>query len=180
MVKNSSKNNRKHVGKSVKSKRVVNKYAKGAAKLGWNPKNTVKQNLEASGLATALNDHASIIRHRGLRLSKSTASEFLAMVDGQDPAPERGPPRTDFFMKDEEVLYLQVRLGGGAGAFWALPPFTPLLRQGPLQPSFCLHWRTLLPHSLPRAHTHSHALNLSLLGAAAGGKVQDELCGHVP
>ena len=115
MVKNSSKNNRKHVGKTVKSKKRASAYAKGAQALGWNAKRTVKQNLEASGLATALNDHASIIRHRGLRLSKPTASEFLSIVDGMVPASsgfslavERNPARGEFFMKDEEVLYLQV------------------------------------------------------------------------
>ena len=121
MVKNSSKNNRKHVGKTVKSKKRASAYAKGAQALGWNAKRTVKQNLEASGLATALNDHASIIRHRGLRLGKSTASEFLSIVDGMVPASssfaqavERNPARGEFFMKDEEVLYLQV--GGRRGA----------------------------------------------------------------
>ena len=116
MVKNSSKNNRKHVGTRVASKRRTDKYAKGAEKLGWNAKRTVRQNLEAAGLATALNDHASIIRQRGLRLNRTSASEFLAMVDEQMPASsaltaaaERNPARGKFFMKDEEVLYLQVR-----------------------------------------------------------------------
>ena len=135
MVKNSSKNNRKHVGKTVKGKRPVSNYAKGAQALGWNPKRTLKQNLEAAGLASALNDHASIIRHRGLRLSKSTASEFLAMVDGQDPVVERGPPRTDFFMKDEEVLYLQVRVVGGASHRASPgPPFLSTLLRHPSHP----------------------------------------------
>jgi hypothetical protein len=116
MVKNSSKNNRKHVGTRVGSRRKVDKYAKGAKALGWDAKRTVRQNLEASGLAAALNDHASIIRQRGLRLNKASASEFLAMVDDQLPASsaltaaaERNPARGKFFMKDEEVLYLQVR-----------------------------------------------------------------------
>jgi hypothetical protein len=123
MVKNSSKNNRKHVGTSVKSKKRGSVFLKRAAQLGWDAKKTARQNVAASGLATALNDHASIIRHRGLRLNAASSSEFLSIVDGIAPAlaggslaAERNAARGPHFMKEEEIMYLQVRRGAAAGA----------------------------------------------------------------
>ena len=146
MVKNSSKNNKKHIKVRVQSKKKTDLYKKNAKRLGWDSKKTLRQNVASQGLATAINDHASIIRQRGLRLSKTTTSEFLSIVDGISPIELGAAPSTsakgEFYMKDEEVLYLQVSASWGCSLV-ALAGTAHLS----LSPS----------PSLSLTHTHTHA-----------------------
>ena len=114
MVKNSSKNNRKKVGKAVTLKIPANKYKAGAKALGWDPKKTALQNIKSRGLGYKINDYPSLFRQRGLRLNASDPAEFLSMVDGVAPPlaggtlEGRNPLRHPHFMKEEEVEYLQL------------------------------------------------------------------------
>ena len=118
MVKHSSKNNRKRVGTRVKLKVPVNKYTLGAKRLGWDPKKTALQNVKARGLSWKINDDASMFRQRGLRLNAPDPKDFLELVDNKAPAlaggslEARNTNRHPYYMKEEEVEYLQVRRRG--------------------------------------------------------------------
>ena len=126
MVKNSSKNNRKKVGKAIKLKVPANKYKTGATKLGWDPKKTALQNIKERGLGYKINDYPSLFRQRGLRLNASDPAEFLSMVDGVAPPlaggtlEGRNPLRRPHFMKEEEVEYLQLLVAKYGTNFMAM------------------------------------------------------------
>jgi len=126
MVKNSSKNNRKKVGKAIKLKIPANKYKSGATKLGWDPKKTALQNIKERGLGYKINDYPSLFRQRGLRLNASDPAEFLSMVDGVAPPlaggtlEGRNPLRRPHFMKEEEVEYLQLLVAKYGTNFMAM------------------------------------------------------------
>jgi hypothetical protein len=108
-----TKNNRSKRHK-VKLPPAVNKYKLSARKTGWDPKLTALQNVAKRGLARNPNSAGSLALARGLRLSTLSRDEMLEMVDGVAPVPalgslsERNPSRPEFFMKPDEVSYLQL------------------------------------------------------------------------
>ena len=174
MVKRSSKNNRSHRATKVTQKKHSKDavWVKGCHKLGWNPKKTLKQNSAAAGLADSVNSYASILQHRGVRLSKQIPSEFLEMMDVAAPLPfpdERNPTRPEHFMKEEEVFYLQVRwrqLSAFHGPLWLLcAPLLALLCVCALGHNFFL-WRW--SHTVFQEHTLSpHPFHFFLICSTA-------------
>jgi hypothetical protein len=109
-----TKNNRNRRSGKVKLPAAANKYKVAARKRGWDPKRTALQNAAERGLVRNPNASSSLQLARGLRLAALGREEVLEMVDGVAPPlllgslDERNPSRGAFFMKQDEVDYLQL------------------------------------------------------------------------
>ena len=128
MGKVSHKNNKRHrTTRKIKAKPRLAEFKKGFGdgNVGrlWDKTKSPKINFARLGCAADVNADVDMQRVRGARLDNTISGDaFLAMVDGELPCDipdETNPSRAAFFMKPEEVSYLQglvARYGGDFGA----------------------------------------------------------------